>query len=327
MTGRHVGPLHHGSWLRCMGCFVSSGACTIISDRRPSVKPFSLSIFRLIALGAFLFLMASELTLRTQAYTEEEMVHVHLTRNMRNDNDTCWPLPVIISVEDVMIKPASRQQAEAINTTAKNVRSTHSITCAICDAGYMPSQSRQDLLQAVPSVLESTFMSMCHYCFRCRRPACPQCWDAMHGVCGACVQEAHLPFRSSASPLTGILFPPSASSMSHISHMGQSSMETTITPLLICIRPGRFQQRTGTFETATAQESEDVLLPPIGTNIFKTIESVLNVILLSVLLFVLALILLAAFSAGANAQISQLFHVDIRAEMAYLLYAIRQMHV
>jgi len=236
-------------------------------------------------------------------------------------------LTVIISVEGVMIKSASRQQAEAINTTAKNVRSTHSITCAICDAGYIPSQSRQDLLQAMPSVLESTFMSMCHYCFRCRRPACPQCWDAIHGVCGACVQEAHLPFRSSASPLTGILFPPSASPMSHISHMRQSSMETTITPLLTCICPGRFQRRKSTFETATAQESEDVLLPPIGTNIFKTIECVLNVILLCVLLFVLVLILLAAFSAGANAQISQLFHVDIRAEMAYLLYAIQQMHV
>ncbi len=192
-----------------------------------------------------------------------------------------------------MIKPAFRQQAEAINTTAKNVRSTHSITCAICDAGYMPSQSRQDLLQAPPGVLESTFMSMCHYCFRCRRPACPQCWDVIHGVCGACVQEAHLPFRSSASPLTGTLFPPSASYMSHISHMGQPSIDTTIAPLLICIRPGCFQPRTGTFEVATAQESEDVLIPT-GTNIFKTIERVLNVILLSVLLFVLVLILLAA---------------------------------
>src|SRR5450755_497765 len=158
------------------------------------------------------------------------MVNVYMARNIHHD--TCWPLMVIISVEGVMIKPAFRQQAEAISTIPKNVRSTHSITCAICDAAYMLSQSRQDLLQASPSVLESMLMSMCHYCFRCRRPACPQCWDAMHGVCGACVQEAHLPFRSSASPLKGILFPPSTL---HISHMGQSSMDTTSAPLLICI--------------------------------------------------------------------------------------------
>jgi len=76
---------------------------------------------------------------------------------------------------------------------------------------------------------------------------------------------------------------------------------------------------------STAQESEDVLIRT-GTNIFKTIERVLNVILLSVLLFVLVLILLAQLSVGANAQILQLFHVDIRNEMAYLLYVIRQMH-
>lgn len=225
-----------------------------------------------------------------------------------------------------MIKPASRQQAEAISTIVKNVRSTHRITCTICDAGYMPSQSRQDLLQASPSVLESTFMSMCHYCFRCRRPACPACWDAMHGVCGACVQEARLPFRSSASPLTGILFPPSVSPMSPISHMGQSSMDTTIAPLLMCIRPGRFQQRTAMFEVTAAQTSEDVLIPTV-TNIFRTIERVLNVILLSVLLLVLLLILLAQLSAAANARILLLFHVDIRSEMAYLLYVIRQIHV
>ena len=268
-----------------------------------------------------------------------------------------------------MIKPAFRQQAESISTTAKNVCSIHSITCDICDAAYMPSQSRQDLLQASPSVLESTFMSMCHYCFRCRRPACPACWDTMYGVCGACVQEAHLPFRSSASPLKGILFPPSDSTLSHISHMKQSSMNIPVAPLLVCIRPGRFQQRTGTYESAKAveiapatpskryqpdyikeqqvtavrkpqpsivlrsdeiaapaQEPDDVLIHT-GATIFKTIERVLNVILLSVLLFVLLLIVLAELSAGANEQIMQLFQVDIRSEMAYLLYVMQQLHV
>lgn len=268
-----------------------------------------------------------------------------------------------------MIKPAFRRQAESIGITSKNVRSIHTITCDICDASYMPSQSRQDLLQASPGVLESTFMSMCHYCFRCRRPACPQCWDAIHGVCGACVQEAHLPFRSSATPLKGILFPPSDSPISPVSHMGQSAMGTTIAPLLICIRPGRFQPRTNTYQSANSSEiasaippkwyqtdaiqepqtssikkpqpsivlrSEEIVTPAqeledaltsSRTNIFKTIECVLNVILLGVLLFVLVLILLAELSAGANTQIMQLFHVDIRNEMAYLLNVIQQIHV
>jgi len=72
--------------------------------------------------------------------------------------------------------------------------------------------------------------------------------------------------------------------------------------------------------------AEDVLMRS-ETNIFKTIERVLNVILLGVLLFVLMLILQAELLAGANAQILQLFHVDIRNEMAYLLYVIQQMHV
>ncbi|MEO8957025.1 MAG: hypothetical protein ABI465_20935 [Ktedonobacteraceae bacterium] len=123
-------------------------------------------------------------------------------------------------------------------------------------------------------------------------------------------------------------------------------MDTTIAPLLICIRPGCFQQRTDIKEqhtpsvkktqpfiglrseeiVAVAQEPEDVLIRT-GMNIFKTVERVLNVILLSVLLFVLVLILLAALSAGANTQILLLFHVDIRSEMAYLLYVIQQMHV
>jgi hypothetical protein len=269
-----------------------------------------------------------------------------------------------------MNKPAFRQKAESNNPTLKNVFvGMHSITCEICDAVYGPSPSRQDIVQATPSVLELTFMSMCHYCFRCRRPACPACWDAMNGVCGACVQEAHLPFRSSASPLKGILFPPYDSTLSHISDMKQSSMDIPVAPLLVCIRPGRFQQRTGTYESAKAteiapatpskryqpdyikeqqatavrkpqpsivlrsdeivapaQEPDDMLIHS-GATIFKTIERVLNVILLSVLLCVLVLIILAEFSAGASAQIMQLFHVDIRSEMAYLLYVIQQIRV
>src|ERR1700726_349331 len=76
------------------------------------------------------------------------------------------------------------------------------IACSICDAGYIPSPTYPNLMQAPPRVIEAAFMSMCHFCFRCRRPACPACWDAVHGVCGACVQETHLHIRVDTKPLT-----------------------------------------------------------------------------------------------------------------------------
>src|SRR5947209_4333605 len=108
------------------------------------------------------------------------------------------------------------------------------ITCTICDAGYGPSPAHQSLLQAPPTVLEAAFMSMCHFCFRCRRPVCPACWDAVHGVCGACVQEARLPFRVEAAPLN-VVFPPSPV------HQLHPAEEHTTSQLLVCVRPGRFQ--------------------------------------------------------------------------------------
>src|SRR6266852_8062897 len=82
------------------------------------------------------------------------------------------------------------------------------VTCAICEAVYAPSPPRLPFLQNAQGALEATFISMCHFCFRCRRAACPQCWDEVHGVCGACVQEAKLPFRAEAAPLDGLAFPP-----------------------------------------------------------------------------------------------------------------------
>src|ERR1700680_2883002 len=59
------------------------------------------------------------------------------------------------------------------------------VTCAICDAVYAPSPLQLPFLQYSQGALEATFMSMCHFCFRCRRAACPQCWDDVHGVCGS----------------------------------------------------------------------------------------------------------------------------------------------
>src|SRR5437588_10820092 len=119
------------------------------------------------------------------------------------------------------------------------------ITCTICGAGYASASAHQSLLQA--TVLEAAFMSMCHFCFRCRRPACPECWDTVHGVCGACVQEAHLPFRVEARPLNGVIFPPV--------HAVHTTRENMASPPLLCKRPGRFR-------TAASHSPDPPKTPP-----------------------------------------------------------------
>src|ERR1700686_2551794 len=82
------------------------------------------------------------------------------------------------------------------------------VKCAVCDAVYAPTSPQLPLLQHAAGTLDTAFMHMCHFCFRCRRAACPQCWDEVHGVCGSCVQEAHLTFRAAVPPLDGLLFSP-----------------------------------------------------------------------------------------------------------------------
>src|SRR6059058_1901617 len=79
------------------------------------------------------------------------------------------------------------------------------IVCIICDALFAPSP-REQPTSAI--ALESAFLSVCHFCFRCRRPACPQCWDHVHAICGACVKETGLMFRTPASVLSDPLFAP-----------------------------------------------------------------------------------------------------------------------
>ena len=110
-----------------------------------------------------------------------------------------------------MVQTTSFRHPEQTNSSSPDqagIVSTATVTCSICEAGYVPSLARPDLWQATPDVVEAAFMSICHFCFRCRRPACPECWDFVHRVCGACVQDAHLPFRTEAPPLQGIKFPP-----------------------------------------------------------------------------------------------------------------------
>src|SRR5437763_189301 len=85
----------------------------------------------------------------------------------------------------------------AHNTVGRREKVRREVVCKICQAVYVPAHTHRQLVRSPHAVIESAFMSMCHFCFRCRQPACPSCWDEVHGVCGACALEAQLPFRSS----------------------------------------------------------------------------------------------------------------------------------
>lgn len=125
--------------------------------------------------------------------------------------------------------------------------------CIICQALYVPAPTHSALLQAPPAILESAFMSMCHFCFRCRRPACPSCWDDMHGVCGDCALETDLPFRSPVLPL-----PDARLAMNRRAQV--TRVLSLATPLL-CVKPGRFQLNAMLIETAST-----VYLPALTSN-------------------------------------------------------------
>ena len=227
------------------------------------------------------------------------------------------------------------------------------ITCAICNAGFGLSPARQSLLQAPATVLEAAFMSMCHFCFRCRRPACPSCWDTVHGVCGACVQDAHLPFRVDATPLSGVIFPPVREVRT------TTTQENSASQLLVCKRPGRFQsgapeytdpsvsapmqyqiqeetdrrgRTTGCIpgNASTWQIQDDDIhgpkKPRTGVYFSRVVERIVTVTLLIVLLAIAVMVALAEVSGRANTEIVRLVHVDIRYEIAYLVSLLWQLH-
>jgi hypothetical protein len=232
--------------------------------------------------------------------------------------------------------------------------------CGICQARYAPSRSHEYLLQAPPIVLESAFMSMCHFCFRCRRPSCPDCWDDVHGVCGQCAEENHLPFRLEPVPLNGVPLVPSRQTVPEHTYTVQSS--------LINVRPGRFQMPTlppidriptrpdrssvveaqsaaesmsidiDTIKTRPATRSKRSPAPPSSPDIDKIktrperimrktqrIGRVLTTIAFAILVIVMFLIIAALLSPDANAFISKILHIDIRAEIAYLWHLLQQL--
>lgn len=75
------------------------------------------------------------------------------------------------------------------------------VACPVCRAIYVPSGE-----QRAPDLLETAFLAVCHFCFRCQRPACPQCWNPIHHVCASCSEEARLPFRGPVPSLEGLVF-------------------------------------------------------------------------------------------------------------------------
>lgn len=128
---------------------------------------------------------------------------------------------------------------------------TRTVMCPICKALYTPTPAHQQLTLAPHIVLESAFMSMCHFCFRCRRAACPDCWDAIHGVCGSCVKEAHLPFRTQVKPL-GNTIPPLAQEQRQ-----QLAVENRHgTPALVCIQHGRFYVEPAELQSSASAQPQ-----------------------------------------------------------------------
>jgi hypothetical protein len=233
----------------------------------------------------------------------------------------------------------------------------HVIICNICRASYTSFQIQQELPQAFPRALELAFMSECHYCFRCRRPACPQCWDDVHGVCGACVEEAHLPFRTEVDSLAGLAFPPPQRT--------ETPQQAEVPSMLVCVKPGRFQAEpkqlnfvsTDPINAMTVEPTNTQLKvtsaklnvppvpeqsiftsPPISSEddgeerakphrgVIRPIERPLTILVTLMLIIIIGLIALAEFSQAANSQIAHLLHIDIRGEIAYLLSLIHQIH-
>jgi hypothetical protein len=241
------------------------------------------------------------------------------------------------------------------------------IACAICDASFTfaPDARR---LQLSAETLETVYMSVCHFCFRCRGLSCPQCWDALHGLCGSCVRETDLPFRDETTPLPGVSIPRARRAAPAASANPSSSA-------LLCVRPGNFQPGgTGStssaeYSTTSAQVAWPYMLPTAQTaarqdergpialfhrpplsphapgqgrneeseeeevvvevkpivRFITLVEQLVTAIAFVLLILVLLMIVLAELSPLANFQIGRLLHVDIRGEIAYLTYLVRQL--
>ena len=249
---------------------------------------------------------------------------------------------------------SSPQKSVQVAQSSLPPNNSATIACTICSAQYAPSQAHASLVQAPKIALESAFMSMCHFCFRCRRPACPLCWDDVHSICGACVEEVHLPFRREGEPL------PMNSSL--LKTTPQRSPAKPQNFPLICVSPGRFHALIPVAERAVITEpvnaapieqlsvmptvpptplpKEEHETPPQETDtrpipvvkqarrghIWQRTERMVTLLLGIIVFLIAVLIFVASFSQQANIFIAHFLHVDIRMEIEYLLQQIQQNH-
>jgi len=238
------------------------------------------------------------------------------------------------------------------------------VSCPVCDAVYAPTQSHEHLLQAPAIALESAFMSMCRFCFRCRRPACPACWDAVNGLCGGCVQELALPFRQELAPFAGALPMPATRQTSKIPSLQLASSSDA--PLR-CVYSGRFQQTaddvladalvstdpvpvaqrsipteksSATRSTSSHGTQDDIeaypIQPPVQQQrsqeavtstrgIASSIKWIFTRLFLTLLSIAILLIVGVGLSVQMNSSIAHVFHIDIRALILTLWSAFHQL--
>jgi hypothetical protein len=95
-------------------------------------------------------------------------------------------------------------------------------------------------------------------------------------------------------------------------------------------RPSRHAQALRNIQIEPSAEDTDVAelttRPGRRTRIARGVERALTTSLLVILLVIITLIVAASLSARANTLIAQTLHIDIRAEIAYLLRLIEQLH-
>ena len=251
-----------------------------------------------------------------------------------------WEAPMVATM------PSMHDSKQSVQLST--IRSTQgTVVCTICSAQYAPTEAHAYLLQAPQLALESAFMSMCHFCFRCRRPACPLCWDNVHGLCEACVEDVHLPFRQEVEPLP-------LNSQLLVPALPRLQQQHAPSFPLVCIQPGRFQADTSSVEHITdASEPVESVFPISDTHkqqeahktptqgvvvpmdvqerknvvrIARRIERIATLVLGLILFIIAVLIVAASFSEQANEVIVHVLHVDIRMEIEYLLQLIQQLH-
>ena len=213
---------------------------------------------------------------------------------------------------------------------------TRSIACVICRAVYAPAPRHEHLVLS-PAALESAFMGMCHFCFRCRRPSCPECWDDVHGICGACGSESQLPFRREVAPLSSLLF----TAARHAQLEREAAAQLPVAPL-VCIAPGTFHSslieqratapiptivqsmvsrpgRRGTTQTIPAVKIDEMRTQPGAKGrragaVQRVIKLLFGIILMALVILVVAVFI----SEDVNIFIVSTLHIDIRGEITYL---------